>query len=71
MTMDPWQAWLALFFAALAGMRLVMFNWHVRRDVKWLAETFGAAPNDEQIARKTNLFWAAINAMVALAIALI
>lgn len=56
----------AAFLAILAGARLLMLAWHVKRGKKWLDDTFGADREHDAIAQRVEMMVAAALAGLAL-----
>lgn len=63
--MDAFRLTAAAVFAVAAASRLVLWRWHVRRDMVWLAKRFGASCDDSAIAEAHNIITAAILAGVS------
>jgi hypothetical protein len=50
---------LAAVLALYAAFRLLLWRWHVRRDVAWLARKFGPSESNEAIAQAHSMTWTA------------
>jgi hypothetical protein len=62
------QTAISIFFALMAAQRLVLWQWHVRRDTSFLAKKFGPSDRNEATAKAYGLFWAAVYALAALSV---
>lgn len=63
--MDSHRPWIAAAFAVMAAGRLVLWQWHVKRDRQWLAKQFGASQDDGAIAETASLTLASVYAFAA------